>query len=676
MDEENSELYDINIPKFIYNKLNQISEIYLKYISSYKSSTKDYIKDLKSIHKTYNEKMKEIKSECEKNKYFDLSLFFTILNSIPNINSSFVESLQFMINELEILVEKIQNGMKEKKIIYNKFLKNYNHAKNDLLIKMNELEKEKNNFLNNLSLSEKYISDFFENKLKIEDYSKDNNYVNNNEKDDLKNLFILNNNLEMQMEKSIKESQNIEKNYKSLISMSKLFKKAFYNSSNTTFENIKCISYDIIIDIKDFMQNIIILLKNCFSMPLKEIDSYLSKLIKNKEEFNKKFNIIFENIKEKINDQFVIEAKKYSLKVFSSKNKNHFIFEDKANDDNNYIDNDLDYLIAKTMLSSFTFLNEKYKINFELEDEKRATNKIMANILNNIKKNDLKNEKENNIDIKGSKDLVENNDNELKYVHENDIKQLYILLNKHHCRTVCLQSLNHFRILGKFCLSSKVYEIIGKCLLIIIDNIIKDEDYNMAKTVMILSETYYKIDEKNEKCYLHNIIKENKLFSNISFWEKILNISLKEEINRIKKIKNQNEYHIENKIEDNNIEVENIEKYNDIVFGQIIYVVNCMIDFGINKENIKKIIDPIIEEYKLNENHKQNINLVFQNQLNANINDLSNKINGDSNIENNKDDDKDNINNDQNKINIIKNDIEENKNENKNNNVDYESSEK
>jgi CRISPR/Cas system-associated exonuclease Cas4 (RecB family) len=123
MDEENSELYDINIPKFIYNKLNQISEIYLKYISSYKSSTKDYIKDLKSIHKTYHEKMKEIKSECEKNKYFDLSLFFTILNSIPNINSSFVESLQFMINELEILVEKIQNGMKEKKIIYNKFLK-------------------------------------------------------------------------------------------------------------------------------------------------------------------------------------------------------------------------------------------------------------------------------------------------------------------------------------------------------------------------------------------------------------------------------------------------------------------------------------------------------------------------------------------------------------------------
>ena len=289
MDEENLELDDINIPKFIYNKLGQISEIYLKYISSYKSSTKDYIKVLKSIHKTYDEKMKVIKSECEKNKYFDLSLLFPILNTIPNINNSFVESLQFMINELENLIEKMQDCMKEKKIIYNKFMKNYNDAKKDLLIKMNDLEKEKNNFLNNLSLTEKCISDFYENKIKIEDYSKDHNYVNNNEKNDLKNLFILNNNLEMQMEKSIKESQNIEKNYKSIISMTKIFKKAFFYSSNTTFENIKSISYDIIIEIKNFMQNIIILMKNCFSIPLKEIDSYLSKLIKNKEEYNQKF---------------------------------------------------------------------------------------------------------------------------------------------------------------------------------------------------------------------------------------------------------------------------------------------------------------------------------------------------------------------------------------------------
>ena len=672
MEEEESELYDINIPKFVYNKLVQISEIYLKYISGYKSLTKDYIKNLKSIHKTYDDKIKSIKSEFGKNKYFNLSLLFPILNAIPSINFSFVDSLQFFMNELEKLVEGIQNFMKEKKIIYNKFFQNYNDAKKDLLIKMNDLEKEKINYLNNLSLTEKAISDYYKNKLKIEDYSKEhnneNNYVNNNEKNELKNLFIENNNLETQMEKMIKDSQNIEKNYKTLIGNSKLFKKTFFFSSNTTYENIKSISYEIIIEIKNFIQNIIILLKNCYTIPLKEIDADLSMLIKNKEEYNKKFNNIFENIKEKVSDQFLIEAKKYSLKVFNSDNINHFIFEDDPNDDSNYIDSDLDYLIAKTMLSSFTFINEKYKINFDLEDEKRTTNKIMSNLLYNIDSIDTNDEKENNIDNKEINDLSEKNNNELKYVHENDIQQLYKLLNNHHNRAVCLQTISHFRTSGKFCIPPKVFDIIGKCLLIIIDNVIKDEDYKMAKTAMILSQTYFKMDDKNEKYYLQNVIKDHKLFSNNEFWEKTLDNSLKNEINRVKNIKKENEF--KNEI---NIEDENIEKYNDIAFGQIVSLVNSMIDFDINIEIIKKIIEPKIEEYKLNENHRQNINLVMQNKTNTDNNDINIKINIDKN-ENNKEEDTENKEN----INIIKNDDEDNKlvDENNINNIDIKSDEK
>ena len=663
MNEENSELYDINIPKFVYNKLVQISEIYSKYISGYKTLTKDYIKSLKGIHKVYDEKIKVIKSECGKSKYFDLSLFFPILNSIPSINSSFVESLQFMINELEKLFDGLQNFMKEKKIIYNKFFKNYNDTKKDLLIKMNDLEREKNNFLQNLSLTEKSISDYYKNKLKIEDYSKGHNNANNNEKNELKNLFIQNNNLETQMEKSIKESQIIEKNYKLIISNSKLFKKTFFISSNTTCENIKSISYDIIIEIKNFIQNIIILLKNCFTIPLKDIDADLLRLIKNKEEYNKKFNNIFENLKEKINDQFLIEAKKYSLKVFNSDNINHFIFEDNPNDDSNFIDSDLDYLIAKTMLSSFSFINEKYKINFDLEDEKRTTNKIMSNLLCNIENIEENNEKENNIDNKESTESPEIKNNELlKYVHENDIKQLYKLLNNHHNRAVCIQTLSHFRTSGKFCIPPKVFDIIGKCLLIIIDNVIKDEDYSMTKTAMILSQTYFKMDEKNERYYLQNVIKNHKLFSNMQFWENALDISLKNEIKRVKNIKNGNENKIEN---------DDIEKYNDIAFGQIVSLVNSMIDFDINKENIKKIIEPKIEEYKLNEGHKQNIDLVMQNKENLITQDNNDKISSNIEENNEKIETKENIN-------INKKDDEDNKigNENNINNIENKSDEK
>ena len=670
MAEEISELFDINIPKFIYNKLNQISEIYLKYISEYKAITKDYIKSMKGINKIYDEKMKVIKIEFGKNKYFDLSILFPILNSIPNINSTFVESLQFMVNELENLIKGLEKFMKEEKIIYNKFFQNYNDTKKDLLMKMNDLEKEKNKFLNNLSLTEKAISDFYENKIKIEDYSKEHNnqnYVNNNERNELKNLFIQNNSLEIQMDKSIKDSQNIEKNYKTLIANSKIFKKTFFFSSNTTYENIKSISYEIIIEFKNFIQSIIILLKNSYTIPLKDIDTDLSKLLKNKDDYNKKFNYIFENIKEKINDQFNIEVKKYSLKVFNSDNKNLFIFEDEPNDDSNYIDSDLDYLIAKTMLSSFSFINEKYQINFELEDEKRTTNKIMTNLLCNIENGQIEDKKnDNDVEINEIKDISENKVNKLKYVHSNDIQQLYKLLNKHHNRAVCLQSLSHFRISGNFCFPPYIFDVIGKCLLIIIDEVIKDEDYHMAKTAMILSQTYFKMDNKGEKYYLQNIIKDHKLFTNTHFWEKVLDISLRNEVNRVKNIRNKNE-DISQIKEDKNKKVEDdLEKFNDIAFGQIISLVNSMIDFDINIVEIKKIIEPKIEEYKLNENHKKNIDLVIQNKINLDNN--GKKINSEIKIGDNdihQGEDKENTN-------IIKNSDDELKNvdENNINNID------
>ena len=319
------------------------------------------------------------------------------------------------------------------------------------------------------------------------------------------------------------------------------------------------------------------------------------------------------------------------------------------------------------MLSSFTFINEKYQINFDLEDEKRTTNKIMSNLLYNIDSIDTKDEKENNIDNKEINNLSESNNNELKYVHENDIKQLYKLLNNHHNRAVCLQTISHYRTSGKFCIPPKVFDIIGKCLLIIIDNVIKDEDYKMAKTAMILSQTYFKMNDKKEKYYLQNLIKDHKLFSNIEFWEKTLDNSLKNEINRVKNIKKENEFRGQINTGD-----DNIEKYNDIAFGQIVSLVNSMIDFDINIEIIKKIVEPKIEEYKLNESHRQNINLVMQNKTNSDNNDINIKINIDKN-ENNKEE-KENKEN----INIIKNDDEDNKlgDENNINNIDIKSDEK
>ena len=153
--------------------------------------------------------------------------------------------------------------------------------------------------------------------------------------------------------------------------------------------------------------------------------------------------------------------------------------------------------------------------------------------------------------------------------------------------------------------------------------------------------------------YLQNIIKEHKLFKNLQFWEKSLDSSLKKEINRVKKIRNENEDNNKPSGNENKIIEDDIEIYNDIAFGQIVSAVNSMIDFDINKEYIKQIIEPKIVEYKLNENHKLNINLVMDNKEepikkeneNNNIEEIKeNKINNEQKKEKNEDN-----------INIIKN---------------------
>jgi hypothetical protein len=231
------------------------------------------------------------------------------MNSIPSINKSYLENLQFLIKGLDNSITSLEKYIQEKKYMIIKFMDTLNDSKKDLLIKINDIEKEKTNFFNSLSKTENSISEFYKNKLTIENYSKENDKIKNPNTTELKNLFIQNSNLEEMMNNSINESKLIEKDYKSLLYYSKVFKKAYKDSSNITYENIKNISYELTKEIKKFVQNIVILLKNCHAIPLKEIDANLSKLLLKKEENEKILNDLFSKNDIKIEDEFPIVSK-------------------------------------------------------------------------------------------------------------------------------------------------------------------------------------------------------------------------------------------------------------------------------------------------------------------------------------------------------------------------------
>ena len=704
MKENDSELFDINIAKFYFNNLIQISEDYLKYIISYKSLTLEYVKGLENIHKIFSEKVKLNKNNIDKNKNIDFSFIFVLINSISNINYSFLENQIFCIKGMENSINSLKKFIEEKKILVSKFLDNLNDSKHDLLIKINNIEKENSNFFNSLSSTEKIVSDFYVNKLKIEEYSKNQNKTNNNNSNELKNLFLQNSSLEEQMNKSINESKICEDNYKSLIFNSTLFKKTFIDSSNIAYENIKNISIEIVKELKKFIQNIIILLKNCFAIPLKETDTNLSKLILNKEEYSKLINNSFKS-NATVKDNFIIGYKKYSLHAFNINNNNNNNINNTTNKINtnqnksnkvfvsiedgleriNYIENDLLFLTAQKMFTSFSLIKNEYNIDFKLEEEKRTTRKIISNILLNIEKKFKKSElkkliKENKINNNSINDKKDNyNDiKELKYIHENDIQLLYTLLDKHYNRVILLQTMSQFRTSGRYCMPLKVFEVVGKCLNIIIDKVLRDDDYCSAKTAVVLSQTYFMIKDE-QRFYLHNLIKKHKLFQNMKFWEKTLDLSIKDEITKntnIKNIKSENKNQNQKDVDildksDNEGELNNEsaglsqDKYSEIAFGQIASIVNSMIDFDVEINNIRSIIEPKIQLYNLNQNQKNNIELVIESKLNINENEeiIENNINFDNKINDKTEEDIEN------NINKLKEGLLNNNNINENKNI-------
>jgi hypothetical protein len=210
--------------------------------------------------------------------------------------------------------------------------------------------------------------------------------------------------------------------------------------------------------------------------------------------------------------------------------------------------------------------------NIEIEEEKIITNNITNKILSFSNKN---------------KKLEEETEEELNKINE--------LMKKKENREIFLTKLNGFRNLGLFLIPEKKYYEIGKIMNSILDHILEDEDLYCAKNVMILSQTYYINDKNNKKKYLQLLIQINPIFKNIDFWKKYVQYSIVYEIKENLKKEIKTGTIIMNNQEQNEM------KYNNIVFGQLVPIANNMIEFGLDKEKIKEIIQEKFESYRISE---------------------------------------------------------------------------
>lgn len=184
--------------------------------------------------------------------------------------------------------------------------------------------------------------------------------------------------------------------------------------------------------------------------------------------------------------------------------------------------------------------------------------------------------------------ILSKNDN-INFTEENK-KKLLEFISEEWGKNYFLYFLSKVRVTGNFRRTEELVKYLAEIFKKILFYAEKNLDYEAVKNCIILSQTYYYIDKNKLKIYLVDLISENKWLKTPDFWRNIIDIMIKEDIEKQKHI-NQDNPKINGKIGN--------EYITNIVFGKVISYINNMKDFKLEKKTIVKIVDEFVEKYNI-----------------------------------------------------------------------------
>ena len=567
-----------------FHSLHKIYTTFLEYIKQYQFTSVEYHQKLILLNTTYKTKIYDISRVI--NEKLDFSVIFDFINTIPKIIDSYIENLLFFNEEVSKHINIFEDKSIEQIILTCE--SQFEDFKKDLKNQEEEINNLKNEFFSEMEKTEIKTYDYY--------FLEPKYNMNIPEKYKTENIIT-----ENEMNKKIIDTKELENRYKEKINEGRKKEKKFIENSKFHCENIKKFTNELMEKIKKLVLNFLMALKNNFKLPEIEINSYLPKLIKLNESI-KLDEMMQQKFKNKKIEKFLFNPEIYEMIIFKNKKKDKeskIIIEEiedkisKLEDGLGFsylINDEISYLTIKRM-KIFELINIK-DLDLIKESEKIKMYQLTLKLFSNIKKD----ETEINNDIN---------------IEQKDIELIESFLKKHHCKIVFLQKLSKFRVKGNYYLNKKMFEIFSKFFNHILNDIKEDDDVFSAKNIIVLSQTYY-TKENDKKIYLQEDVKNHDIFKNINFWEKLFNFFIEKETQKYKNSKDINEIN-ENNIEDNN------NNYSKIAYGQIMTICNNMIEFGLNKNDIYKVIEPKIKYYKLDEDLINNIKCVleFDNQNNS-----------------------------------------------------------
>ena len=566
--------YNINISDSYYTFLKQISEDYIKYIKNYKVATSEYLKKISLNQEKYSPQLLGVN---EQPKDINVSHIISLTSIIPKVIDQQIVNIGYFIDNIDTEFNKYEKILKLKTAEFLDCQNFFQDFKNELFKKYKEIDKLKISYMSNITLVEDTIHKYYkkQNNGKIMSDSKLNFPKTNT--NDLNYISS-----EEQLKSTIHKTKTIEEEYKLNIDSAKGLENNYMKIMEISKEDMRNILCDISKGFKELISASIIILRNTFKIPLREIDLYLNNII-SLDESSKFSKDIISCYKDTYQFDPII-PEKYILKILNGE-KNNFkkTKSGPLAKRNNLIEEhlqEMDYLqeeeIFKTirkMMDNFELI-EKIDFNLELEEEKLRCKYLTMKILSFAPNDKIYT-------------------NQTPKITDKEIEEINKMLLKKQNRITFIQQLSQFRTRGIFNLPEKEYDLLSRLFNIIAKTIESDEDYDSAINIIILSQTYY-IIKNNKKEFLQNAIMNNELFKSKKFWETYANyainkeITLSQETDKKNGIKNINDKEKE-------------EKLRNVVFAQLIPISNNMIDFGLDVNIVEEIILPLIKKYKISQ---------------------------------------------------------------------------
>ena len=534
----------------------------LKHLTKF---SKEYVKLINEFN--FNlESLFNIHLKCyDKAKTFSGTL---IKNVCKLINSQF-ESFKPLINSLNKRTKISEDLILEKENSIQKIQEHVSNSKKELENQTIQIKKYKTIFDELGNESEELIINYYISKKNPNNNNNNNKiFLKNNETN--KNNNNSNNIYEERINQTLKKMKNSEKDYMKSVNNVNQYEENFLSTLQISNSNLIkfCKEYG------EILKEISLEYLNHY----KSYDTLIESELKNSIPFLTEFNIgekFNEQLKGKSSICFPFQKIKlipYTLKKIIKYNTySNDLYKSK----NEIGVNDV-YEMVRKFYEYLRLRDENY--NLEIEEEKIITNNITNKILS-----------------------FSNTKRKLEEETEEELNKINELMKKKENREIFLSKINEFRNLGLFLIPEKNYYEIGKIMNSMLDNILEDEDLYCAKNVLILSQTYYINDENNKKKYLQLLIQTNPIFKNINFWKKYVQFSIVYEIRENIRKEIKNGFIMMNNQEQNEM------KYNNIVFGQLLPIANNMIEFGLDKENVKEIIQEKFETYRISEDLRKTI---------------------------------------------------------------------